>query len=77
MMSPTPSARWLLAVLLLWTSGRLAQAHPGHALREAPATHLLTSPYHLALLVLGGALVGLIGGRCFYGYCRRRDGRVS
>lgn len=76
MMLPKPPARWLLAALLLWTCGTLVEAHPGHALHEAPATHVATSPDHLALLVLGGVLLfGLVVGR-FLRH-RGRDDRVS
>lgn len=34
----------------------LAQAHPGHALRDASSAHLLTSPDHLAMLAMGGVV---------------------
>lgn len=37
----------------------LAHAHPGHSLTEAPTAHLLTSPDHLAVLVLVGAAMCL------------------
>ena len=37
--------------------GAIAQAHPGHSLHDASATHILTSPYHLAILASGGALL--------------------
>ena len=44
----------LSAAALALTTG-FAQAHPGHALHDANASHLLTSPDHLAVLALGGA----------------------
>jgi hypothetical protein len=47
-------AYWLSAILS-------ASAHPGHSLRDATASHLLTSPYHLAVLAgigLGMLLLG-------------------
>ena len=30
------------------------QAHPGHGLEEGGVTHMLTSPYHLSVLLLTG-----------------------
>ena len=39
---------------------RLAHAHPGHSMKSAEVSHLLTSPYHLAVLALAG--VGFILG---------------
>ncbi len=47
-------AACLLAILAAVSS---AQAHPGHSLSEANVSHVLTSPYHLAVLALGGALM--------------------
>ncbi len=44
----------LLAILAVVSS---AQAHPGHSLSESNASHVLTSPYHLAVLAAGGALM--------------------
>ena len=39
----------------------LARAHPGHSLGESSLSHVVTSPYHvLVLLVVGAALV--VGG---------------
>lgn len=32
-----------------------ASAHPGHDITQASATHILTSPYHIMMLALGGA----------------------
>jgi hypothetical protein len=40
-------AYWLLATIP-------AQAHPGHSWQETNVTHLLGSPYHLAVLVFVG-----------------------
>ncbi|MEY2409088.1 MAG: hypothetical protein QOF48_1758 [Verrucomicrobiota bacterium] len=36
-------------------SGASAMAHPGHGLLDRGATHLLASPYHIAVLSLMGA----------------------
>jgi hypothetical protein len=45
--------RVAMSAVVLWTTS--AGAHPGHALTDAPAAHLLTSPYHLLMLsLLGG-----------------------
>ncbi len=49
-----PRVVGLLAIL---TAGSSAQAHPGHSLSEANVSHVLTSPYHLAVLAAGGALM--------------------
>jgi hypothetical protein len=38
-----------------------ASAHPGHGLGEHGATHIVTSPYHLAVLALVGAALWLVG----------------
>jgi hypothetical protein len=38
-----------------------ASAHPGHSLGEHGATHIVTSPYHLTVLALGGAVLWLAG----------------
>jgi hypothetical protein len=38
-----------------------ASAHPGHRLGEHGATHIVSSPYHLAMLALGGAMLWLTG----------------
>jgi len=40
-----------------------AFAHPGHSLKDATAAHLVTSPYHLAILLLIG--VGFFVGARF------------
>ena len=40
-----------------------ASAHPGHALDAEPASHLVTSPYHLITLTMVGA--GLLVGGIF------------
>lgn len=47
-------AAGVLAILAAVSS---AQAHPGHSLSESKAAHVLSSPYHLAILALGGALM--------------------
>lgn len=48
----------------LWTLGvSVASAHPGHDWNALPATHLLTSPYHLVTFALVGA--GLLLGARF------------
>jgi hypothetical protein len=36
-------------------------AHPGHSLGDADAQHLLTSPYHLAVLAFGGLSLWFVG----------------
>lgn len=38
-----------------------ASAHPGHDLTESSATHILTSPYHIMVLALGGAVLWFAG----------------
>ena len=43
------------AALLAEFASGIAHAHPGHILREASVSHLLTSPYHLAMLAISGA----------------------
>ena len=48
-------SRTLAAPLAFALGGALAQGHPGHGLQEASTAHLLTSPYHLAVLVMAGA----------------------
>lgn len=53
-------ARRLAAGFLALLAGvPLANAHPGHSFSEATAAHLLTSPGHLAVLVLVGAAMFL------------------
>ena len=47
-------AAGLLAIL---AAGSSAQAHPGHSFSEANVSHVLSSPYHLAVLAAGGALM--------------------
>jgi hypothetical protein len=47
-------SRGLSALTLLVASALPVHAHPGHSLLDATATHALTSPYHLAVLVLSG-----------------------
>ena len=56
--SPVTSARRVAILAVgLWTTS--AGAHPGHALTEAPVSHLLTSPYHLLMLSAIGAMCWL------------------
>lgn len=38
-----------------------ASAHPGHDLTQASATHIFTSPYHIMVLALGGAVLWFAG----------------
>ena len=38
-----------------------ASAHPGHDLTQSSATHILTSPYHIMMLALGGAVLWFAG----------------
>jgi len=47
----------IAAALLTALASGVAQAHPGHGLHEASASHVLTSPYHLAVLALSGATI--------------------
>jgi hypothetical protein len=44
-----------IVTLVLALSSSLARAHSGHPITDAEVSHLLTSPYHLATLALGGA----------------------
>ena len=46
--------RLVPAALLCAGSTLAALAHPGHSLGDASARHLLTSPDHLAVLLLAG-----------------------
>lgn len=60
---PTTLARSTLATAAVLTLGVASvHAHPGHGLHEAGALHVLSSPYHLAMLALGGAVL-LFAGR--------------
>jgi peptidoglycan/LPS O-acetylase OafA/YrhL len=54
------AARPFAAALALALGSAMAQAHPGHGLHDASATHILTSPYHLAVLALSGAALLLV-----------------
>jgi hypothetical protein len=54
------AARTLAPAVVLALGGALAQAHPGHGLHDASATHILTSPYHLAVLTCSGAVLLLV-----------------
>ena len=55
--------RLAIAAQLFICSGMAAMAHPGHSLSDASARHLLTSPDHLAVLLLAGC--GLLAGSWF------------
>ena len=55
-LSPCPLATALAFAL----GGALAHAHPGHGLSDASATHILTSPHHLAVLAISGAALCLL-----------------
>ena len=46
----------MLFTLLLAGSTTLLQAHPGHALHDSSAVHVLSSPYHLLCLGLAGII---------------------
>lgn len=39
----------------------VASAHPGHDITQASASHILTSPYHIMMLALGGAALWYAG----------------
>ena len=64
--STSPLARNLVSKLsgimaLTFAAVATVQAHPGHALSDASAQHVLTSPYHLAVLALSGLALWTIG----------------
>ena len=60
MKSLVPHARRLAAASLALLAGvPLAGAHPGHSLTDATVAHLVTSPGHLVVLVLLGAVMFL------------------
>ena len=46
--------RGLSAVTLLVVGALPANAHPGHSVLETSPTHILSSPYHIAVLALSG-----------------------
>ena len=50
-----------IATLALLAIAPAAQAHPGHNLQDASTLHLITSPYHLAVLALMGTALLLAG----------------
>ena len=56
-----PSFRKISLAIALFGSALTASAHPGHAWTDASISHLVTSPDHLLLLALGGALVSVAG----------------
>lgn len=60
----------LLPVLPLFAAFSV-QAHPGHGLGALGAGHVLTSPYHLAILFTAG-LALWIGGRFIHRELPRR-----
>jgi uncharacterized membrane protein len=60
MKQPSFAASPLAAALAFALGSAMAQAHPGHGLHDASATHILTSPYHLAVLALSGAVLLLV-----------------
>ncbi|HVY68729.1 MAG TPA: hypothetical protein VHH73_02310 [Verrucomicrobiae bacterium] len=46
-------------VVAMMAGSLVANAHPGHSLSGTSARHIVTSPYHLAVLTLAGlALFG-------------------
>jgi len=51
----------LTTATVLALGAATAHAHPGHGLHEASVSHILTSPYHLAVLALSGAVLLLVG----------------
>jgi len=64
--STSPLARKLVSKLtgimtLTFAAVATVQAHPGHALSDASTQHVLTSPYHLAVLGLSGLALWTVG----------------
>lgn len=59
--SGTSATGCLLSAIGYWLSAVPASAHPGHSLGDSTPGHLLTSPYHLAVLALGGVALWLAG----------------
>jgi hypothetical protein len=64
--STSPLARNFAAKLsgitaLTFAAMATAHAHPGHALSDASTQHVLTSPYHLAVLALSGLALWTVG----------------
>ena len=55
----THARRLAAASLALFAGVPLAGAHPGHSLTDATVAHLVTSPGHLVVLVLLGAVMVL------------------
>ena len=51
--------RLAAAALALFAGVPLASAHPGHSLTDATVAHWVTSPGHLVVLVLLGAMLFL------------------
>ncbi len=63
-MKATRLVNRFIAYIALLVGGLLpmaASAHPGHDLTQASATHILTSPYHIMMLALGGAVLWFAG----------------
>jgi hypothetical protein len=48
-------------IALAFAAVATAHAHPGHALSDASTQHVLTSPYHLAVLALVGVALWTVG----------------
>jgi hypothetical protein len=57
-----PAGKLSLAAVLALAAAVTAHAHPGHALSDASAQHVLTSPNHLAVLALSGLVLWTAGG---------------
>ena len=61
-LTPARHALSMLATIgVLALGAASAHAHPGHGARDASALHMLSSPYHLAVLALSGAVLLLAG----------------
>ena len=52
---------WLIATSAAAISISTAHAHPGHDLGEHGPVHMLTSPYHLAILAVLGLAIWFAG----------------
>lgn len=50
-----------LFFLLPFVAAISANAHPGHALGEHGAAHVIASPYHVATLTIAGVALWLTG----------------
>jgi len=63
-MKATRLVNRFFAYIALLVGGLLpmaASAHPGHDITQASATHILSSPYHIMMLALGGAALWFAG----------------